>query len=120
MWIYIRVGLGVQAEPQKIEFRKRLAENTFFLAQKIDHLKNNRPEKSLLKKSAQIGGYNPPKMLIMMITIIIMILTIVIIIIVVIIIIIIIIIMLGGGALPPLLPPYWPAGNSRALRPFGC
>ena len=41
---------------------KKWVEQAFVLAQKMVHLKKkNLPEQALLKKTAQIGGYNPQK-----------------------------------------------------------
>ena len=56
----------MQAESQKIDHLKtKSAEKTFFSAVFFDHLKKNRPKKSVILKmvetSAQMGGYNPPK-----------------------------------------------------------
>ena len=45
--------------------KKKSVEKAFFSSEKIDHLKKNRPKKSVIlkkaEKSAQIRGYNRPK-----------------------------------------------------------
>ena len=51
----MRVGLGMQTEPQKIGFKKIVRKN-LFLAPKIDHLKKKRPKNALLEKFGQKMG----------------------------------------------------------------
>ena len=56
----------MQTEPQKIDhLKKKSVEKAFFSAVFFDHLKKNRPKKSVIlkmaEKSAQFGGYNPQK-----------------------------------------------------------
>ena len=56
----------MQAESQKIDhLKKKSVEKAFFSAVFFDHLKKNRPKKSVIlkiaEKSAQMGGYNPRK-----------------------------------------------------------